>query len=171
MNPILRTLLEAREIRYQHQRELLAAHGSTLISFTLNVPGAAKQSERLQQVHTWGMSLLCGLFSPADILYCEARHPATGSEGFLCVRPDAGFVKTQTVSLEEQLAIGRLFDIDVFAPSGNPVSRTELNLPLRKCYLCGAPAKVCAIRQAHPMSELLQAVEDMIEQWGREEAQ
>ena len=46
-------------------------------------------------------------------------------------------------------ALGRLLDIDVIAPDGGKISRTEIGLPARRCLLCGNPAPVCARSRAH----------------------
>jgi holo-ACP synthase len=157
-------MLNARESRFLYQRNLLTSYRSTLISFTLNIPGAEKQNENIKKVHTAGMALLYSLFS-SEIIFMDTRHQPTGSEGFICLYQEAQAVKQKTTELENTFRLGRLFDIDVFTPEGESVGRTEIGLSPRKCFLCDEEAKLCIKKHRHTQDELLKTVYTMIEVW------
>jgi holo-ACP synthase CitX len=82
----------------------------------------------------------------------------TGADGpfRLMVSPLSGFtLKRMAVRLEREHPLGRLADIDILTPAGEPVSRADLGLAPRACYLCGEPASLCRRRQQHPQQQLV----------------
>lgn len=157
------SILKSREVRYKTQRLLLKKYQCTLISFTLNVPGQKKQSDRLIKIHNKGMELLCNLLPSADILFMDSGHPVTGSEGLVCIKHDAVSVKRLACELEHDISIGRIFDIDVFDDKGRVISRSEAGYPERECFVCDEYAKICIRNQQHTAAELLYAFEKLIE--------
>lgn len=152
----LAEMLEARECRAQHQRELLKQYHGTLISFTMNISGPQKDSERIRQGFRRGRQMLEQQLKLSGIPLCyqEERHLPSGWEGYFMTEAPARQIKELTAELEESSALGRLFDFDVIRPDGTKVSRTELGLPVRKCLLCGLPAASCARSRAHTVPEL-----------------
>lgn len=164
MKTDLRSMLDAREMRYRRQRELLARFGCTLISYTLNTPGEVKQNERLMQVHDIGMGLLRGSFSSDEILFMDVMHPDTGSEGYLCIDREAWEVKRITCMLENRSILGRIFDIDVFDMGGKSVSRTDIGYPPRRCLLCDGDAKTCIKERKHSQEDIRSAFEGLVAQ-------
>lgn len=165
----LMELLNSRENRAHHQRELLDKFGGVLISMTLNIPGPVKDKPEYRRALRAGMdrikNLLTGAESPAKIVYEEIRELPTGAEGFLCVRGEAEEVKQMAVSVEEADSLGRLFDIDVLTEGGS-ISRSDFGTVPRRCLLCGEDAKVCARDRRHPMDELLAKIEEILKESG-----
>jgi holo-ACP synthase len=162
METDLAEMLCARERRFAFQRRLLNEYQSSLITFVLNIPGVVKQSEKFKALHNRGMKLLQGLFSVSKLLFCASFHKNAGSEGYLCLDVDAVTVKRKSLTLEETHTLGRLFDIDVFDSFGNPISRTKLGYPTRKCLICNDDAKVCIRVSRHGPEELQAAVNEII---------
>ena len=63
-------------------------------------------------------------------------------------------IKKFTTDIEDATPLGRLFDMDVLRPDGTKVDREELSLSVRRCLICGGPAKVCSSRRIHTVAEL-----------------
>ncbi len=59
--------------------------------------------------------------------------------------------------------MGRLLDIDVIAPDGMKISRTDVGMPVRRCLLCGQDAPACARSRTHTAAELFQRANEIIE--------
>lgn len=160
----LMELLDARENRVAHQRELLKKYGGILISFTLNVPGAVKDSVIYRKALELGMGKLEKALVPEAVLHQEIRYLHTGSEGYLLVdedKMDIRSVKETAISIEDADELGRLFDIDVMSKNG-ATSRSDLGYEGRKCLLCGEDAKVCARGQRHEMKDLIKKIENIL---------
>ena len=166
MGTDLHGILEAREKRFERQRQLLGlvrrCMGS-LVCFTLNTPGAEKQSPHLRRAHETGFQMLCTSFASERILQAVVHHEETGDEAYLCLDYDSSLVKQTTVALENTHCLGRLFDIDVFDWEGDGISRDTLGLPPRRCFLCETEAKICIRNRAHTMDELRTTVASMLE--------
>ena len=77
---------------------------------------------------------------------------------FVAAEP-ASKVKPLTVALERDLPGGRVLDLDVLAPDGEPVDRRSLGLEPRCCYVCHRPARECILLARHTLQELLVAVD------------
>jgi phosphoribosyl-dephospho-CoA transferase len=42
------------------------------------------------------------------------------------------------------------------------VSRDDLNLPKRKCFVCSNDAKICSSRRTHTISEMHECIENIL---------
>lgn len=162
---VLDEILKAREQRARTQSELINIFRTTLISFTLNIPGSEKNNPSFTKVCAIGIDLLEEELKKQNIKIINkvVRNSAAGAEAFLNVAADAISVKRITVSIEEKNDLGRLFDLDVFTSSGELISRSQLALSERKCLLCGESAKVCGRSRKHSIEELLNKVYDIID--------
>lgn len=184
----LMDLLDARENRVSHQKELLNKYpGAVLISMTLNIPGPVKDSPRYRKALETGLHRLktiladrCGSEGSFTILHEEFRPLATGPEAYLVVQGDAASsaavsanfaldIKKAAVSVEEGSALGRLFDMDVLIPGENfpsIISRSQLGAAPRRCLLCEEDAKACARSRAHTMDQLLEKINEILSDAG-----
>ncbi len=75
--------------------------------------------------------------------------------------PSREEVKRICVALEEELPWGRLLDLDVLSSEG-ALSRKDLQLPPRRCLLCGEEAKICARRGSHTFEELRRRAQELL---------
>lgn len=160
----LMELLDGREQRVMHQQALLNQYGGILISMTLNIPGPVKDKPKYRHALELGMEYLIEKIGEINVTHQEIFHKLTGSEGYISVRDtdlDKKRLKQITIDVEEERAIGRLFDIDVMDQEGG-ISRADLGAARRTCLLCGEDAKVCARSQKHEMKELLAEVERIL---------
>ncbi|WP_411682266.1 citrate lyase holo-[acyl-carrier protein] synthase [Clostridium thailandense] len=162
---VLEEILKAREKRARMQRELINIYRTTLISFTLNVPGAEKNNPSFTKIHKIGIYLLEEELKKQNIklVHKIVQITADGDEAFLNVNSDSLSVKKITAAIEENHELGRLFDFDVFNVKGEQFSRRELGLPERKCLLCNDSAKVCGRSRKHSVDELLNKIYELID--------
>jgi holo-ACP synthase len=162
---ILEEILEAREKRSKTQRELINIYRTTLISFTLNVPGAEKNNPIFTKINEMGIQLLEEEMRRQNIklVHKIVQITADGDEAFLNINWDSLSVKKITAAIEENHKLGRLFDFDVFNTKGEQVSRRELDLPERKCLVCNDSAKVCGRSRKHSIEELLNKIHELID--------
>ena len=150
-------MLDARERRQAVQRQMLKASGLPLISFTLNIPGPIKVFPLAERTFEEGLRLIRVQCS-AWRLPIRKEHQIrdiTGREAFLSVDADPMKIKEVLCRLEERLALGRLFDLDVIRPDGSKISREVFHLPPRRCLVCGKEAFVCSRSRAHSVDEIL----------------
>lgn len=163
-NHILKEILEAREKRACTQRELINTFKTTLISFTLNIPGEEKNNDVFTKVHEKGIYLLEEELRKQNIniIHKMVNKTPAGLEAFFNVDGDSVLIKKITVSIEEKKQVGRLFDLDIFTAEGKQVSRSEIGLPPRKCLLCDENAKVCARSRKHSTEELVSKIHQLI---------
>jgi len=142
--------------REQRAEEQSAFRGSTLVSFTMNIPGRRKQFPLETLGFQEGLSELRRAFGDA-ITHEQLCSAVTGDEALLALSISPEEAKAVTVSLEERHPLGRLWDMDVLSPEGNSLSRTALGHPQRRCLLCGEAAKVCGRSRRHSHEALFDA--------------
>jgi len=153
MEATLTEILDAREARVAHQRQLLETHQKTLICFTMNIPGPVKLDRDISIGFFVGCRLLRNSLGD-KLLFAEELRKTTGCEGYFVVDIPAKEAKRMTVEIEDADSVGRLFDMDVLDIDGRKLSRESLGYPRRKCLLCEKDAAICAGRRAHPLVEL-----------------
>ena len=164
----LEQMLSARETRVRRQKAFLSETACTsLISFTLNIPGPIKQSPILRRAFDEGIQQLYLTFESHSLK--ESLQAAdTGSELFLALNVPPGEAKAQTMQIENSHPLGRLFDMDVLDQKGNLVSRTIMSFPQRRCLVCGKDAKLCARSRAHSVEELQSRIAMLIDAYFRD---
>ena len=130
------------------------ARKETMISFGMNIPGPVKNYPLAAAGFHYGEDLLKRQLkrNGIRILRSRIREDACGKIGLYAVDAEAEQVKRLMVEAEEKSEIGRLFDLDVLS-CGKAVSREELGLPARKCFICGEEARICAGRHTHAKGE------------------
>jgi len=134
---------------------------------TMNIAGAVKRTPLIEEGFRAGLELvddtLTNLALP--VLRREEWRLNTGCEAFRLVKGPADEVKRAMVGVEESSRFGRLLDIDVLGPDGVPLSRTGLNMPGRRCLVCGEPAQVCGRSQRHSYDQLRDVTNQIIQEF------
>ena len=160
----LEQMLAAREQRAARQADALARFDKPVVCMTVVMPGPVKNSwlsrrllaEALQEVGA--ASDTRGWRLPSrEVLWLK-----TGPEALYVVDVNARILKTVMVELEDDHPLGRLWDLDVIAPRQGGLSRRYLGLPARRCLICERPAHVCSRSRAHPLEELLSAIDRIV---------
>ena len=142
----------------------LAAESPSLISATFCIPLPIRTRPEA------GTLLKEETANLRAVLKAEGLEPGTpeyldGADGlavFLPCRGKAEAVKRFCVRQEETLPRGRILDLDVTAQGGTPVGRAELDLPPRKCFLCGRPAAECVAAARHSPEEVAAFAEALL---------
>ena len=165
-------ILDARARRWQAKQRLARRWRACVISLCLNIPGPDKNPPGADRV----FALLLAALREAhgrelERNGCDAAKAreirGAGADGpyQLMVSPLPAFtLKDMAVRLEGEHPLGRLADIDVLTQAGEPVSRADLGLPPRACFLCGEPAALCRRSGRHPQERLMAFVAALLEQ-------
>ncbi|MBQ9535915.1 MAG: citrate lyase holo-[Clostridia bacterium] len=156
----LEQLLASRDARASYQRELMGGWGLPLVSFTVNMPGPEKLSERSRYIFRRGSDAIRETLA-GNIAYLKERMLPTGPEGFYLVSLEPLQLKELMCGIEDGSELGRLFDIDVIDKTG-PISRESVGRKMRKCLVCGRPGAACARSRRHELSELMAAIDGII---------
>ena len=169
----LMELLDAREARVMHQKELLDRFCSgsgddgspVLVSVTLNIPGPVKDKVIYRDAMEKALDMAAGKIGENTILHEEVRYLKTGSEGYLVIDGgilDGAAVKKMTMELEDGSDFGRLLDMDVMTKARS-FTRGDFGAAGRKCLLCGEDAKACGRSRRHKIPELVKKIEKILE--------
>ncbi|MBR2131338.1 MAG: triphosphoribosyl-dephospho-CoA synthase CitG [Oscillospiraceae bacterium] len=150
----LAQMLTAREERQERIADALRRYQLPLVSFSMNIPGPVKYSPLIQRGFREGCRRLETALEQFPLTEIARVEAVTGCEVLYTVDADAPAVKAVCAKLEDQDALGRLFDIDVIGSQGQKLDRTLLGLEERGCMVCGAAGRGCASRRLHTLDEL-----------------
>lgn len=140
----------------------------TVVAAKLNIPGPIKNNALITRFFTAELRKLEAEWLETGVPFCQAAewlNAGTGPERFYLVELPAAKVKTATTKFEEAGASHRLFDLDVLVNqhgTTKPLSRADFNQPVRKCFVCGRPAKECGRARRHSVPELQTAVSRLV---------
>ncbi len=155
--------LEHREIRVEHQEELLKnTLGATIATVRVNYPGIKKSNYVSDNI---GKIMYDDIrnFYKSSIIYEEYYKNREGFIGHFIFNVDYATVKKQLVYIEENHILGRCVDLDVYYMKRDEnsdidticgVSRRDLGMSSRKCFLCDKEAKICSRCQTHNVEDL-----------------
>lgn len=157
----LSELLASRDACQARQQTWLQSHQVTLISFTVVIPGPVKDNQRVRDIFNQGLCALKQVVSERQwvIIAQQSLALTSGPECLVAVDAPAKEVKQRMIEAEQQFAVGRLWDFDVFTAQGQLLSRQQLGVTERRCLVCDQPAKVCARQRTHSLSEILNQIE------------
>jgi len=144
----LEQILSAREARAQRQQALQRRFRCPIISFTMNIPGPTKDSPLIRFAFRAALRRLHEQLG--DPLHREYLYQNTGCEALLVYDHEADALKSVCIALEEDTAVGRLYDLDVLNEQGEKLSRSKG----RTCLICGGPVSVCSRSRAHGLPAL-----------------
>ena len=160
---ILINILNSREDRSEKQVNILKDFPYSLISFTLNTPGAIKDNLTYKRIHKEGVNAILNLLEQykAKVKNIEELYKSTGPEGYISVDMDPLELKRMMVSIENTHELGRLYDIDIFDKNHNQISRSDLGLESRKCLICDKDARLCMREKNHSYEDLILKIEEL----------
>lgn len=161
-NDLMNRILGDREKRYNEVLNLIDRTGNIVVCGKVNYPGVDKCNPYIQRAFEILKDALLTSFKIDDYAVLKGYDgPAIIFSSNLKIFDAKG----AAVKIEEEHPLGRIFDIDVYRIDGSPVSRTELDLPYRKCIICGKNAKVCVRQRAHDINEVIGKINSMIENY------
>lgn len=160
----LNQILLARENRAKRILELINQYSMPVVSFTMNIAGPRKSGVLIQRAFQEGFDRLNQAFKHQgiDVVHVERLSSLTGYEAYLAVPGDSLQLKKMCIAMEEQDALGRLFDMDVFDAQGKKRSRAEIGGAPRACLICGKRGFACASRRLHTVEQLQAKTEEII---------
>ncbi|MDO5028447.1 MAG: citrate lyase holo-[acyl-carrier protein] synthase [Bacillota bacterium] len=162
MEDFVLAILDAREKRYEKQRQLVEKFQKPIISFMINIPGREKYSEKLLAFHKQGIKKIEKLLAD-KIIYAEFNKELTGSYYLAAVDLQALDLKKLMIDLENSPA-GRLYDLDVFDKNMKQITRSLLGEKPRSCLLCKEPARICIRKQSHSFEDLAKEAHKLIDE-------
>lgn len=154
----VQSILRAREARWIRKTALARQYGTSVLSLCLNIPGPEKNPAGVRELLAeLGAALEAALrFEGCEdkVVYEQHLEGADGPCRLLVVSVPPMRLKKLALQVEEKHPLGRLADVDVLSASGEPVSRRDIGLAPRRCFLCDGEAALCRARGAHSMREL-----------------
>ncbi|GAB6091970.1 citrate lyase holo-[acyl-carrier protein] synthase [Furfurilactobacillus curtus] len=153
-------VLANKDQRVQSQRQLAKRYSDqTIVTLKLNIPGPIKNNDALTQIFEKGKNIWQVRLNQEQFVVTEVQqwNKETGCESLMVIDGSAQRLKQFAVRFEDETPLGRLFDVDVLVNDGQrlqALSRTQLNLPVRQCFICGRSAKACARSRRHSIEEL-----------------
>ncbi|MCH4890684.1 citrate lyase holo-[acyl-carrier protein] synthase [Acidaminobacter sp. JC074] len=165
-------ILESRDKRNAMRKILISRYGQCLVSFHLNIPGPVKDKLLYKISLIEGQKALINYLKKrcVRVVYDFIEFPKTGPEGVLIVKEKPMTLKNLLVDFESLHPLGRVFDLDVYTEKGL-VSREDLKLEARRCYVCDDFAKVCARSKHHDINLIIQTIDEMMKQFHNNESQ
>ena len=155
-------ILVDREERVYRQEKLLEKYEHTLLTIRVNYPGINKNNHISFSI----ILVLCNLVIKEfnnKILFKEFNINAEGPTVTMIINEDHNKVKIKAVDIEENHLLGRCVDIDVYDKSGKGLSRSELGLSQRKCYICSDFAQNCVRSRKHNINEIKEFIKNKFE--------
>lgn len=156
----LEMVMKSREERAYIQRVLLTTFKAPVVSYKLNMVGPVKYSPELHQIFDEGLSAFReNLKSNAlTITFEKLIYENSGPEFFAVIDAAPALIKMQTIALENDHPLGRIFDFDVLNVQGEQLSRVDLGMGPRKCLICQEDALVCSRSRNHGLEALLETI-------------
>lgn len=157
-------LLQAKEHRVHRQNCLIRDYFSPLVSMRINYPGIHKNNYTTFRI----MKELCPVVINEfknKIMYKNLQITAEGPVLTLVINENIYNIKKTTVKIEDGSIIGRCVDIDVYDTKGNGISRKELGLKSRKCYICDEDANICCRAKKHSIEEIEKNISDRLKKY------
>ena len=161
MEVSLHDILNAREVRAQQQKQLLAKYRLPLVCFTMNIAGPIKTTPLIRRGFHAGLEQLGRQLPFEQICFQQVQELPTGCEAVFAVDLPARELKQLCTHIEEDHPLGRLFDMDVIDTDGTKLERETQ----RGCIVCGAPGRLCAASRAHSVQQLQAVTTQLLERY------
>ena len=144
-------ILIDREKRADYQKELLANYqDKVLVVIKANYPSNNKNNLETAYLST---KFFFKVKACLKIIDYSATSTNEGLIYYVIVDDKLKETKQLMIALEET-NLGRLVDLDVY-DYHNQISRADLQIAPRKCFLCEENAKACSRAQRHNLNDLI----------------
>ncbi|MFA6627328.1 MAG: citrate lyase holo-[acyl-carrier protein] synthase [Bacilli bacterium] len=137
-------VLLAREERLSYIQSKLRPN-EAVICIKANIPGEFKN---YKEAYTLIKIFEIECIHHFSILSKDFFESADGSYMIITI-PFVEHIKKMLVNIETKHPLGRMIDLDYFVSNEKSVSRQDLGLPPRKCYLCNKDAAICIREKTH----------------------
>jgi holo-ACP synthase len=146
-------ILLERERRIEYQEKLLKQYKMSMIVIRVNYPGIDKDNPLSRGIIKIIEQEIYQTLS-MSIHYTKAMITAEGPLVTMCIDKVATDIKAITLNIEHNHILGRCVDIDVYDGAGKSISRQDLGLAMRKCYICDDVAHNCVRSKKHSFDEV-----------------
>lgn len=145
--------LEDRENRVSYQLSLVEKFKLPLLTVRANYPGENKLETLPTEITNIVANEIISIFED-DIVYSEVITSLEGKIYLFLIKKPPLEIKKNTIFFEETHILGRCVDLDVYDTNGTGLSRSDFNLPKRKCLICEELAFVCGRSMKHSHTEI-----------------
>ncbi|MBK5201847.1 MAG: citrate lyase holo-[acyl-carrier protein] synthase [Spirochaetaceae bacterium] len=163
MNNMIIQIMENRDKRVLHQKELCDIYHLPLISFTLNIAGNIKKNKLFDILFNLGCKEIELALISNQIKLKEILLQDSGNTAFYVYNLSAEFIKRAMIEIEDFNDLSRLFDIDVIDnETYTPLSRTQFGNPPRSCLICrDVPYLICRRNNTHSFGEIIHKTKEI----------
>lgn len=146
-------ILEAREKRADFQKSLISKYNIPLVTLRVNYPGITKNNKDATYIFNCLSKEIQYVFKD-KLIYNYYSESEEGPILFCIVQGSTVEIKNTAVAIEEEHFLGRLVDIDVYDLQCRAVTRKEIGLEPRKCYICEEMAHKCVRSKRHSEKDI-----------------
>ncbi len=157
----MKDILLEREKRAKKIEKIISYYNNkTILTLKLNIPG---KNKNLFPFHIALVNMHQIIkTSYKQVLIDEKFIRSDAGDTFVFVLENNPLVlKKETINLEQKSPVNRLVDLDVF-DGQKWLSRQDVNMKPRKCYVCNRDAHDCARSQRHDVILLLNKMKETV---------
>lgn len=155
-------ILEDREQRINNLKDFMN-NDNLYVVIKANIPGINKQIFYAYFFVRFFKKLLERRYDCKRFKYFDSFD---GPYYFLEIASkDLVSFKNELILLEDKHPLGRFIDLDVFLNSLVSLSRNDLGIGFRKCFLCNEIAYQCSREQKHSLEEILELIQNVVIQF------
>jgi len=131
-----------------------------ILSMHVNMPGDTKNTPFTAIILNVFKRLVQSLYE-TDVTSFESKD---GDYALMRLSVDPYRVKKTMIYLEDNHPIGRFIDLDVYTHK-QAISRQDLNLNKRPCFICGENVNKCRRNQSHDFEALKTTIENSVKKF------
>lgn len=161
---MLNKILDDREKRYNKILDTISKYDLPVVCGKINYPGPDKNTRESAAAFDILIKLVKERFAPY-IAFSETIEGFDGLALIAAVNLNVVRAKEMAFEIEDNNALGRIFDIDVYDLKGCPICRDSIYKDKRKCIVCGKDARECIRLHRHDVSAAVNAVNDLIKKY------
>lgn len=161
MDKTVDDFLKHRDYRVEYQRSLVDIYIKTLVCVRVNYPSLNKENSTTIKINEIIRNEIIN-FLDDNIIFENTFISLEGPISLLVVDENPFRVKEICVDIEENHPVGRLVDIDVYDKNYKGISRIDLGMEKRKCFLCDNLAFVCSRAGKHSWKEIFNFIENTL---------
>jgi holo-ACP synthase len=146
-------ILLERERRTKLQEKLVEEYRVPILIIRVNYPGVKKDNKFSQSIIKIMDGAVCEVFD-GSIVNKIINTTAEGPIVIMSINKEARDIKSITLKIEDNHALGRCVDIDVYDENYRGISREDFGLHMRKCFICDDIAHNCVRSGKHSTEEV-----------------
>lgn len=161
---IMYDILDGREKRAELINFLSGSYNKPLLVIRVNYPGINKKNETSEHIIKIVEKDMSDLLEDRIVTAIKLVN-ADGPASILIFNDDYVKIKKKCINYEDNSILGRCVDIDIYNEKGDSISRRDLGLGMRKCFICGNAAHICVRNRIHKESEIIKFISDKLNEY------